>query len=63
MGYTKALEGAAYTWWCHKRPRGWTEGKHLRCPWANCQDDHERELALTVAEWVAAKLLQRIAVD
>jgi hypothetical protein len=62
MGYRSESEvtRAAYLWWIEKRPNGWTEGKHLNCPWANCTTDYERELALNVAEWAASKLLQQL---
>jgi hypothetical protein len=39
----------AYWWWKSKRPKGWSEARHLRDPEVNLATDAEHDLARAVA--------------
>lgn len=46
------LEEAAIEWWKERRPKGWTEERHLAFPLANCLVETDRKLAREAADLV-----------
>jgi hypothetical protein len=47
--YVSMVADAAYLWWQHKRPKGWSKAQHTAEPTANCVGIQEDNLAMAVA--------------